>query len=236
MSLGENFTANGLLRLTLDRPQAANALDSALHGALVAALERAGQDPAVRAVLLGAAGGRVFSAGADLREDLGAEAGQIRRTLLMRSLLALLDCPCPVVVALCGKAVGAGVMLALLADEVIMAEDASLFMPEIGLGMPSPIGAAIVAERGGRPAAHALVQAQRRLAAAEALHWRLVDSVHPDTKLNTAAEARAEALAGLDSRAYAINKSWMNAPLREALQRAAACASAAATKDTAHAH
>jgi enoyl-CoA hydratase/carnithine racemase len=236
MSLGENFTADGLLRLTLDRPQAANALDSALHGALVAALERAGRDPAVRAVLLGAAGGRVFSAGADLREDLGAEAGQIRRTLLLRSLLALLDCPRPVVTALRGKAVGAGVMLALLADEVVMEEGASFFMPEIGLGMPSPIGATIVAERGGRQAAHALVQAQRRLAAAEALHWRLADAVHADAELDAAAAARAAALGGLDPRAYAINKSWMNAPLREALGRAAACASAAAAKDIAHAH
>jgi len=232
MSLRLDRLADGVLRLTIDRPRAANALDRAVQEALVATLAEAARDDAVRACLLTGAGGRVFSAGADLREDLGPQASRVRRALLGGSLLALLDFPKPMVALLRGKAVGGGVMLALLADEVVMEQAASLHMPEIGLGMPSPVGAAIIAERGGRVAAHAMVQAQRRVGAEEALAFRLADQVLPDAALDAAAEARAAALGALDARAYRINKAWLNTPLRAALERALAEAEA---RDPAHA-
>ncbi|MGC5198727.1 enoyl-CoA hydratase-related protein, partial [Aphanothece microscopica] len=69
MTLAIDRLDGGVLRLTLDRPQAANALSRAMQDALVATLAEAAGDPATRAVLLTGAGGRVFSAGADLRED-----------------------------------------------------------------------------------------------------------------------------------------------------------------------
>jgi enoyl-CoA hydratase/carnithine racemase len=230
MTLQREMLADGVLRLTLDRPQAANALNTALHDALVQALADAAADGAVRAVLLTAAGGRVFSAGADLREvfDLSEqEAKSRRRALLLRTLLALLDFPKPLVALVRGKAVGGGTMLALLADEVVMEAGATLSMPELAIGIPSPIGLAIIAARGGRGAAHRLVQANQPFAAAQAVAAGLADAVAAEAEIDAAAQDRAAALGAFDAHGYAVNKSWLNAELRAALLRAAATAEAA---------
>jgi enoyl-CoA hydratase/carnithine racemase len=231
MTLRVEDLAGGARRLTLDRPAAANALDSALHAALVGALDAAAADGAVRAVLLAGAGGRVFCAGADLKEALGPDGRALRRAALTRTLLAVLDCPKPVIAVLRGKAVGGGAMLALLADEVAMAEGASLSMPEIGLGLPSPIGAAIVAARGGRAAAQALVQGREAMGASAALAARLADAALPDAGLDDHALARAALLGALPPAAYAANKAWINAALRDALLRAEAHAAAAHARE-----
>jgi enoyl-CoA hydratase/carnithine racemase len=236
MSLRREVLEGGVLRLTLDRPKAANALDGALHAALVEALEAAERDAAIRAVLLAGAGGRVFSAGADLREELGADARRLRREWLLHSLLAVLDCPKPLLAVIHGKAVGGGAMLALLADEVLMGHGAALSMPEIAIGMPSPLGIEIIARRGGRAAAQALVQGGAPMDATAALAARLADAVHATEELDDAALARARQLGALDARAYAANKAWMNAALRVTMQRAADHAASLAMKETGHAH
>jgi enoyl-CoA hydratase/carnithine racemase len=227
MSLLRETLPGGILRLTMDRPKAANALNREVQESLMDALAAAGGDASVRAVLLTGAGGRVFSAGADLREVLHgdpAEARVIRRNLLMGTLLAVLDCPRPVIAVVRGKAVGGGGMLALLADELLMESGASISMPEIALGMASPIGVSVVAARGGRNAAHALLQAGEAMDATTAKAAGLADAVHADDTLDAAAIARAEKLGRFDPGAYAANKTWMNAPLREALLRAAEAA------------
>jgi enoyl-CoA hydratase/carnithine racemase len=227
MSLLRETLPGGILRLTMDRPKAANALNREMQEALMAALAAAGRDPEIRAVLIAGAGGRVFSAGADLRETLHedpAEARVIRRALLMDTLLAVLDCPRPVISVVRGKAVGGGGMIALLADEVLMETGASISMPEIALGMASPIGISVVTARGGRSAAHALLQAGEAMGAAASQAAGLADAVHPDDSLDEAAMARAEKLGRFEAGAYAANKAWMNAPLREALLRAAEAA------------
>jgi enoyl-CoA hydratase/carnithine racemase len=236
MSLRREVLEGGVLRLTLDRPKAANALDGALHAALVATLDEAGRDDAVRAVLLAGAGGRVFSAGADLREELGSETRRLRREWLMRSLLAVLDCPKPLLAVIHGKAVGGGAMLALLADEVLMGQGAALSMPEIAIGMPSPVGIEIIAARGGRAAAQALVQGAASMDAAGALAARLADAVHAADVLDNAALARARELGALDARAYAANKAWMNAALRASMLRAADHSATLSVKETGDAH
>ncbi len=227
----------GVLRLTLDRPQAANALSRAMQDALVAALASAATDDSVRAVLLAASGGRVFSAGADLREDLGlplVEGKALRRALLMRSLFAVLDCPKPLITAVRGKAVGGGAMLALLADEAILATGASIGMPEIALGMPSPIGVSIIAARGGRGAAHRLMQANIPMDAEAALACGLVDAVADDVEAH--ALARAAALGALDPPTFAANKRWLNRALRLSLVEAAAEAESLHARGPSHAH
>lgn len=229
----------GVRRLTLNRPQAANALSRPLQDALVAALQDAAGDHAVRGVLITGAGGRVFSAGADLREDLGLpllEAKKLRRALLLRSILAVLDCPKPVVAMVRGKCVGGGAMLALMADEVILETGASVSMPEIALAMPSPLGITIIQARGGRQAAHRLMQANRPIDAATALACGIADDVQDDVALDATAAARAAALGALDHAAYATNKAWLNGPLRARIIAAAAAAEAAHSQvhDDAH--
>jgi enoyl-CoA hydratase/carnithine racemase len=235
MSLHRQRLDGGVLRLTMDRPKSANALDMGLQAALLEALEEAARDDAVKAVLLTGAGGRVFSAGADLREELGPDARRLRREALLRSLLAMLDFPKPLLAVVRGKAVGGGGMLMLLADEALMESGASLSMPEIGHGMPSPIGIEIVMARAGRAATQALMQAGEAMTARECLAARLADAVHDDAALDEEALARARRLGALPRHAYAANKAWMNTTLRAALQRAAAHAAELA-EGTSHAH
>jgi len=214
---------DGALWLTFNRPRAANALDAPTQEALQAALARAGADAEVRAVVLAGAGDRVFSAGADLREVLDPDprlATRRRGALLLATLLALLDLPRPLIACVRGKAVGGGCMIALLADEVIAAPGAEFSLPEVALGMPTPIGAAVVAARGPRGVVQRLVQAGERIAASEALALGLIDHVAEDPE--TAAQARAIALGALPSHAYGGTKNWINAGLRAALLEAAA--------------
>lgn len=218
MTLRIEELPDGVRRLTLDRPAAANALNEALHEALVSALDSAARD-GTRAVLLEAAGGRVFSGGADLREEFEGlsidQAKRRRRALLLRTLAALAAFPKPLVAFVQGKAVGAGVMLAMLADELVMAPGASLAMPEAAIGMPSPLGLAVIEARGGRACAFRLVQKGEVIGTEEALRLGLVDAVAED------ARPHAARLAAIDPHAFAVNKAWMTTTLRAALPRAA---------------
>ena len=121
-----------VLVLTLNRPGKANAMSEAMQDELVHQLEQANQDAGVRAVLIDAAGERVFSAGADLKEfaELDPEvAARRRRELLVRTLVCAIEFRKALVVAVQAKALGAGCMLALLADEVVMADTAEFGMP-----------------------------------------------------------------------------------------------------------
>ena len=212
-----------VLCLTLDRPHAANALDSRLQKALVEVLAGARVAAGVGAVLLAAAGDRVFSAGADLKEFSELADGQarsLRRELLRASLLALAAFDKPLVAVVRGKAIGAGCMLALLADYVHAATEASFSLPEIRLGSATPVGAVIVTARGGRRAALHFCLSGEAVDARGAHHFGLVDALHATDQLNEAGMARARALAQWGGPAYAHNKRWINAGLCAEISRA----------------
>ena len=218
----------GVVWLTLNRPEAANALNLAMHEALFAALEAVRDEVETRAVVLAGAGERVFCAGADLKEvsrlaggDAHASKAAIQHgsDMLLRTLLALLDFPKPLVCAVQGKAVGAGAMLALAADEIYAAAGASYWFPEISLGMPSPMSAVMLACRAPRNVVHRMVQHGARMEADKLLQARLVDAVVPDAQLR--GHVRMLAAAALPGGAYGDNKRWINRELRQQLVAAA---------------
>lgn len=226
----ETVTEGTVRWLTLARPAAANALNQATCAALARALRQAAQDPAIGAVVLGAAGERAFCAGADLKEFAElptAEAAQRRRDLLMDTLYTLLDFPKPLLACVQAPAVGAGAMLALVCDEIVMAEPAWLSLPEIRLGMPTPIGAAIVARRAPRPMLQRLVQAGERIDAGQALQSGLVDHLASAPALRGRCAALAQARGAHAGHAYAANKRWINRGLRQHLAEAAEAATLA---------
>ncbi len=208
-----------VLVLTLNRPEKANALNEAMHEGLVENLLNSG----AQAVVLAASGAKIFSAGADLKEFSGLERGlaaRRRRALLKRTLEAVLDFPRPLVAAVQGKALGAGCMLALLADELVMAEGAELGLPEIRHGIPTPVGYAIVAARAGMPLARRMVQHGEPVGAGEALAFHLIEEISRNARER--AIARASTLAALSGPTYQANKRFINAPLKAALQAALA--------------
>jgi enoyl-CoA hydratase/carnithine racemase len=213
-----------VLVLVVDRPKAANALNAPVNDALVAALADAGSEATVRAVVLAAAGERVYSAGADLKEyaELDpAAAARRRRAVLVRTLDAVSAFKKPLVAAVQGKALGAGCMLAMLADEVLATESAQFGLPEIVHDMPSPIGGVIVAARGGPVVARRMLQTGESVDARQALRLALVDEIVDAGELRARAIARGRALGAMPRFAFAANKRFLNAPLRTALESAA---------------
>lgn len=208
---------DGVQWLTLNRPRAANALSQALQSDLVGALMQADADPTVRAIVISAAGGRVFSAGADLRElaDMPApDLRALRRRLLRDTLLALTGVGKPLLACVEGKAIGAGCMLSLLADETLASDTASFSLPEIGLGSASPLAVSIIMERGTRRLAYRMVQQGEVLDAAAALQAGLVDAVYPAATLAEAVQQHALQLGQIASRPHAQNRRWMYRRIR----------------------
>jgi enoyl-CoA hydratase len=138
---------NGVLLITLNRPEKYNAVDEAMHGELARVWKDVSADPATRvAVVTGA--GRAFSAGGDL-EMIHRIAGHHDRVEAMLSEMSdlvynLINCEKPIVSAINGVAVGAGLAVALLADISICAEDAQLGDGHIKLGVAAGDHAAII--------------------------------------------------------------------------------------------
>jgi enoyl-CoA hydratase len=126
-----------VLWLTLNRPERLNAVNRDLYDALAAAVDAADADPAVRALVLTGAG-RAFCAGADLKAhaDAAPTADERRRyaRAAQRANRSLQRCGKPVVAAVNGAAVGAGLELALSCDFIVVAADARLRLPELALG------------------------------------------------------------------------------------------------------
>ena len=217
---------DGILWIRLNRAEKANALAVAMMESAAVALNDAARDTGVRAIVLTGAGERVFCAGADVREqpaDGDIPAHRQRRSARLAALIdSTLACPKPVVAALNGTASGGGAMLALLCDARVAVESAALALPEIDLGLPTFIGAAIAEQMGGLALAVDLVQSGRRMPASEALARGLVNRVVARSALDAAATAAALALAGKDPHAFEANKRWLSRRMKAVLTEARA--------------
>lgn len=184
----------GLLCLTINRPLAANAIDTDVAHALVTRLATAKRDHSIHAVILSGAGGSVFSSGRDMKRQATVDVNTFerqRRSELVAYSQALLSFHKPFVVALNGVALGAGLMLALHADHVVAAEHVSLALPEIDLEIATYVGHALVADSVGSAVADQLALTGRRMGAAEALACRLVHAVVSASALVQESEAAA---------------------------------------------
>jgi enoyl-CoA hydratase/carnithine racemase len=152
---------NTVLTLSLDRASAANALNAEIYEAMHEALLKAATQENVKVLVITGEGARAFCSGADLKEfsDLKPVAAAHQRlNLLMRCFLELIDFPKPVIAAVQAPAVGAGLMLAALCDEVLIADHTWVSLPEVKFDMPTPIGAAIMLARSNRSVASVLAQ------------------------------------------------------------------------------
>lgn len=198
--------AGGVLVLTLDRPDRLNAIDNALARELLAALQAAGRDPAVRAVLLRGAG-RAFCAG----RDIGAPPGEDDLALVQAVAQALVRLPQPVVAAVQGWAIGAGLEWMLDADIVVAADDARFRLPEASLGVFVTGGlTATLAVAAGLPRARALMLLGEPFTAQQAHAWGLVWQLAPAAELEAQALALADRLAALEPRVAHAFKRVLN--------------------------
>jgi enoyl-CoA hydratase len=138
---------HGVLLITIDRPERMNATNERLHGELATVWGDVARDEDTRvAVVTGA--GRAFSAGGDL-DMIQRMAGDYRRVAAMAQeasslVLGMLDCEKPIISAINGTAVGAGLAVALMADISVIAEDARLSDGHLRLGVAAGDHAAIL--------------------------------------------------------------------------------------------
>ncbi|WP_435125816.1 enoyl-CoA hydratase/isomerase family protein [Actinacidiphila sp. bgisy144] len=201
---------DGLATVTLNRPEAMNALDTGTKDALRDTLRAAGADEAVRAVLL-AARGRAFCVGQDLKEHVGIlEHGGGLSTVAEHYnpiVTALATMPKPVVAAVNGAAAGAGAGFAFAADYRVAADTASFTTAFAGVALSTDSGMAWTLPRlVGQARAAELLLFPRSVPAAEALSLGLVHQVVPAAELADTAVALARRLAQGPTVAYAAMK------------------------------
>ncbi|MCF0072205.1 enoyl-CoA hydratase-related protein [Dyadobacter sp. CY261] len=141
--------SDGVARITLNRPDVYHALSPALIAEITMAVQTAGDDNSVRAVLLTATGDKAFCSGADLKEAAasGKSAGEILRDYYEPMINAIRDIPKPVVCRMNGLAVGAGCSLALACDVVIASEDAYMSLLFVQIGLMPDAGATFMLPR-----------------------------------------------------------------------------------------
>ncbi|MFL5715754.1 MAG: enoyl-CoA hydratase-related protein [Chloroflexota bacterium] len=209
-------TADGVATVTLDRPDALNALTIPMKKQLLAAFRSIGRDGAVRAVVLTGAG-RAFCAGQDLKERLEPDATPLavevreRYNPIIRAMRSL---PQPIVAAVNGVAAGAGASLAFACDLRIAADGASFVLAFGRIGLIPDSGATWFLPRLVGPAKAAeLALLGSTLTAADAERFGLVVSVVSPDSLAGEARAIALRLAGLAPLALAqtkraLDRSW----------------------------
>lgn len=215
--------ADGVLRITLDRPELLNRIDEIAHVELIALFRSLREQPDLRCVLLAAAG-RHFSAGGDLNEVRAMQGDATRRDRLIAQAgdlyRALIDVPVPIVVALHGDAHGLGANIALSCDVVVAARGAKLSDPHVAMGMVAGDGGCVA-----WPLSLGLNWAKRylltgdRLSAEDAYARGLVtDLVDTAAQCLPAAEAIAQRIAALPPLAVRGTKRALNEIMRRRVE------------------
>ncbi|HEY1329761.1 MAG TPA: 2-(1,2-epoxy-1,2-dihydrophenyl)acetyl-CoA isomerase PaaG [Casimicrobiaceae bacterium] len=209
--------ANGIARITLNRPDRLNTFTSRMHGELREALGSVRNDPSTRVVLL-TGEGRGFCAGQDLSDrkvapgtapvDLGASIEENYKPLV----LALQSLPVPVVCAVNGVAAGAGANVALACDIVIAARSASFIQAFSRIGLvPDSGGTYFLPRLVGSARAMGLALLGDKLHAEEAAKWGLIWQCVDDAELMPTVERMLEQLSKAPTRGLAAIKRALHA-------------------------
>ncbi len=187
-----------VLTVTIDRPEARNALDAAVLEGLVAALEAATGDPDVRVVVLTGAGDKAFCAGADLGSGLMGDAGAVaqhEQRGLLRELFAATEAPDkPLVGRINGHALAGGFGVALACDLLVATDDATFATPEVRVGLWPYVISALIVEHVGPKRALELMMTGQRLSAHDARDWGFVNRVVAREQLDEAVADLCEQL------------------------------------------
>ena len=216
-------TTDGVLTLTMNRPEVLNSCNRQMVGELHHALKAAAEDALVRAVVLTGAG-RAFCAGQDLGEAVptdGSPAPDLGSIVEAYNevVLAIRRLEKPVIAAVNGAAAGAGANIALACDLVLAAENASFMQAFIKIGLiPDNGGTFFLPRLVGLPRATAMMMLAERITAQQAKDWGMIhDVVLPVALLEMAAEL-ARRLATQPTRGLGLIKRALNASLTNDLE------------------
>jgi enoyl-CoA hydratase len=213
---------DGVLSVTLNRPNSLNSLTAAMLVTIGDTMKRAGADPRVRVVRL-AGGGRGFSSGAGIGDADHANPGASGTpadvlAAANDAIRSIVELPKPVVAVVQGPAAGVGVSLALACDVILASEKAYFLLAftKIGL-MPDGGASALVAASIGRARAMKLALLAERLPAAEAYDAGLVSAVYPPDELDAKVDEVIATLKSGPAVALRLTKQAINAATLTAL-------------------
>jgi methylglutaconyl-CoA hydratase len=206
---------NGIAIVTLNRPEAANALSTALLNELSELLGDLAFQKDVRVVIVTGAGEKVFCAGADLKERAGMSETEVRKTvaLIRETINQVEQLPQPVIAALNGSAFGGGLELALACDIRVAVDTAQLGLTETSLGIiPGAGGTQRLPRLIGIGKAKELIFTAKRISTQEAAQIGLVEYVVPraqlmEKALEIATQIAANAPIAVRQAKLAVNRS-----------------------------
>lgn len=174
--------------ITINRPDRRNALSDEVIAGLLSGLGRALEDEQARVVVLTGAGDRAFSAGGDLTSTMAPQQGRVqqhdRRGRIGDLLGTIARHSKPVVARAAGVALAGGFGLMLACDLVVAADDVEFGTPEINLGLWPFMASAVIRRNVPRKVALELMMTGRRMSAAEAARWGMVNRVVPRAELD----------------------------------------------------
>ena len=214
---------DGVALVTLDRPEARNALSFALLEDLDEVLAVLDDDESCRAIVITGAGERAFAAGADIRDLAGSTREQLRRDDPFAVVDRVGRLRTPAIAAVRGYALGGGCELAMACDIVVAGDDAVFGQPELSIGViPGAGGTQRLARAVGRARAMDIVLSGRQVRADEAERLGIVSVVVPGAAVVETALDRAAAIAALPVEAVRAAKAAVNAaqqlPLDEGIR------------------
>lgn len=185
-----------IAHVTIDNERKLNCVTSPLNIELAATFTRLGEDRALRAVVLTGAGARAFIGGADLNELGAADPDKVRLfiTRLHQACAAVRFCPVPVIGRINGFCLGGGLEIAACCDMRAAAEAARFGMPEVHMGIPSVIEAALLPGLIGWGRTREMLLTGVLYSAKEAREIGFVQKVAPLTELDAAIEPWLEGI------------------------------------------
>ena len=222
-------------RLTLNDPGRANALSSEMMTALSAAVSEAAADPEVRVIVLGAAG-KIFCAGHDLAELRASDDKGVHEALFAQCsalMIAIADCPKPVIARVQGTAVAAGCQLVASCDLAFAVDTARFAVSGINLGLFCSTPGVALSRAVSRKAALEMLLTARFVGAAEAQAMGLINRAVPAAELGAAVDEAAQAIAAKAPDAIALGKQAFNRQAERPLEEAYAIASVAMVENLA---
>jgi enoyl-CoA hydratase/carnithine racemase len=210
--------------VTLDNARKLNVLNTSLMEGFMTALAQLSARDDLRVVVLTGAGDAAFVGGADVNEMARLDGPEAARAFISHvhgCCAAVRDCPVPVIARIGGWALGAGLELAASCDLRVASATARFGMPEVRLGIPSVVEAAVLPGLVGWGRAREMLLLGETFDAAQALTMGLVDAVVPPADLDEAVETRVAILLANGARAVRLQKAlirrWEDLPLKDAI-------------------
>lgn len=222
-TIGVEIDPRGIARVSIDHAAKLNTLNSDLMDSFVSSLNQLEEVPDLRAVVLTGVGDRAFIGGADIDEMAGLSVTTARAfiTRVHRCCEVIRDLPVPVIARINGWTLGAGLEVAAACDLRIAVENARFGMPEVKLGIPSVVEAALLPGLVGWGRTREMLLLGETFGAAEALSWGLLDRVVPEAGLDQALEVWIDALLTAEPGAVALQKAlirkWEDLPMKAAI-------------------